>query len=117
MVKRSKVIIQQLKTIQKNPHIADRKWAIIEHPKISHKLFKTTRQVEKISPVCAGKYSNSPLCGETKTFLDKQNEKKKQTNKQTKKKDLTQVLIMFKSWVLLILNYNLKTMNLQLKMS
>ena len=86
MVKRSKVIIQQLKTIQKNPHIADRKWAIIEHPKISHKLFKTTRQVEKISPVCAGKYSNSPLCGETKTFLDKQNEKKKQTNKQTKKK-------------------------------
>ena len=85
LVKRSKVIIQQLKTIQKNPHIADRKWAIIEHPKISHKLFKTTRQVEKISLVCAGENSNSPLCSETKTFLDKQNEKNKQTNKQNKK--------------------------------
>ena len=87
MVKRSKVITQQLKTIQKNPHIADRKWAIIEHPKFSHKLFKTTRQVEKISLVCAGKNSNSPLCSETKAFLDKQNEKKKQTkNKKQKKK-------------------------------
>ena len=86
LVKRSKVITQQLKTIQKNPHIADRKWAIIEHLKISHKLFKTTRQVEKISLVCAGKNSNSPLCSETKTFLDKQNEKKKQKKKKNKKK-------------------------------
>ena len=73
------------KSYTKNPHIADRKWAIIEHPKISHKLFKTTRQVEKISLVCAGENSNSPLCSETKTFLDKQNEKNKQTNKQNKK--------------------------------
>ena len=40
VVKRPKIITQQLKSIE-NPGIVDIKSVIIEHPKTSHKLSKT----------------------------------------------------------------------------
>ena len=61
MVKRSKIIAEQPKTI-KNPNIIDIKSVTIEEPKPSCKLSKTIRQAEKISQVSgAGKYPTSPL--------------------------------------------------------
>ena len=47
MVKLSKVIAQQQKTIA-NPIIVHIKSSIIQHPKSSHKLCKTIKQAEKI---------------------------------------------------------------------
>ena len=61
MIKRSKVITQQLQAIE-NPKIADLKSAIIENLKTSHKLSKTIRQAEKVSQVGTAKNSNSVLC-------------------------------------------------------
>ena len=46
----------------KNPIIVDIKSVIIEHPKTSHKLWKTMRWAEKVSEV--GSYSS--LCSDTK---------------------------------------------------
>ena len=53
LVKRSKIITQQPKTIENSQksHIK----SVIEHLKISHKLFKTIRQAEKVSQVGACK--------------------------------------------------------------
>ena len=65
LVKRSKIITQQLKAVE-NPKIVDIKPDIIEHPKTWHKLSKTMTQTEKVSPVGFGKGSNSPLDIETK---------------------------------------------------
>ena len=61
LVKLSKVITQQLKAIE-NPNIVDIKSVIIEHPKTSHKLYKTM----KVSQAGAVKNSNIPLYSETK---------------------------------------------------
>ena len=38
----------------------------MEHPKTSHKLFKTIRQAEKVSKVGSGKICNSSLYSDTK---------------------------------------------------
>ena len=65
LVKRSKIITQQLKAVE-NPKIVDIKSVIIEHPKTWHKLSKTMTQTEKVSPVGFGKGFNSPLDIETK---------------------------------------------------
>ena len=65
LVKRSKIITQQLKAVE-NPKIVDIKSVIIEHPKTWHKLSKTMTQTEKVSSVGFGKGSNSPLDIETK---------------------------------------------------
>ena len=65
MVKRSKIITYQLKTME-NPDIVDIKSVIIEHLKSLHKLSKTIRQAAKVSQVGTEKNSNSPLCSQTK---------------------------------------------------
>ena len=74
--KRSKIITQQLKATEK-PNVTDIKSANIEHLKHSHKLFKTTRQTEKVSQVGSGKSSTNPLHSETKSenFLNEKNVK------------------------------------------
>ena len=59
-VKRSKRITHQLKTFE-NPNIVNIKSVIIEHPKTSHKLFKTIRQAVKISQVGSGNSSKKTL--------------------------------------------------------
>ena len=64
-VKRSKIIIQQPKTLE-NPNIADIESVTIEHPKTSRKLSKTPRQAKKVSLEGSGKSSNIPLYSETK---------------------------------------------------
>ena len=61
LVKLAKIITEQQKAIE-NPNIADIKSVIIEHPKISHKLYKTI----KVSEDGAVKNSNVPLYSETK---------------------------------------------------
>lgn len=48
MVKRSKIIDQQLKTID-NPNIINTKTVTAEHPKTLHKLFKIAKQVNKLA--------------------------------------------------------------------
>ena len=53
LAKRSKIITQQLKALE-NPNIIDIKSVIIEHPKTSHKLSKTTMHTEKLSQVSSG---------------------------------------------------------------
>ena len=58
-VKQPKLITQQSKTCQ-NPNIVD-KSVTTEHPKTSHKLFKTTRQAEKFSKEGYSKSFTSPL--------------------------------------------------------
>ena len=66
MVKRSKIITQQPKTI-KRPKIVDIKPVIIEHPRTLYKLSKAIRQAEKVSEVSGtGKTSDSPLYSEMK---------------------------------------------------
>ena len=61
MVKRSKIVAHQPKTLE-NPNTVGIKSATIEHPKTDHKLFKTTRQAEKVSQVSGSeKKSTSPL--------------------------------------------------------
>ena len=73
MVKRTKIITQQPETIE-NPNIIDIKSVTIKHPKTSHKLSKTIRQVKKVLQVGgADKNYISPLYIETtktETFLD-----------------------------------------------
>ena len=64
-VKRSKIIIQQPKTLE-NSNIADIESVTIEHPKTSRKLSKTPRQAKKVSLEGSGKSSNIPLYSETK---------------------------------------------------
>ena len=67
MVKRSKIIFQQAKTLE-SPNIFGIKSAIMEHPETSHKLLKTIKQAEKVSQVSAsgaGKNSNSSLNSKT----------------------------------------------------
>ena len=61
LVKLAKIITEQQKAIE-NPNIADIKSVIIEHPKISHKLYKTI----KVSEDGAVKNSNIPLYSEAK---------------------------------------------------
>ena len=58
-VKRSKVISQQLKSIE---NIVDIKSVVIKHPKTSQKFSKT----KQVSQVGYGKTSNSPLYSKTK---------------------------------------------------
>ena len=78
LIKRSKVITQQLETTE-NPNIIYQKPVIIEHPKTSHKLCKAIRQAEKVSQVSsAGKNSDDLLYSETKDkkkSLDEKNVK------------------------------------------
>ena len=57
-LKQSEVITYQPKTFE-NPNIVVKKLIITEHPKTSHKLFKTIRQAEKVG-------SNSSLYNDTK---------------------------------------------------
>ena len=67
LVKQSKVITQQPKTIQ-NRNIIDIKSVNIEHPKTSRNLSKTIRQARMVSQVDgAGKNWSRPLCIKTKT--------------------------------------------------
>ena len=65
LVKRSKIISQKVKVI-KNPSLVDIISGIIEYPKISHKLSKTIRQLEKVSQEGVGKSFNSHLYSEIK---------------------------------------------------
>ena len=52
-----------------NLNIVDIKLAIIEHPKTSHKLSKTIRQVEKVSKeIDVNQRSTSPLYSTTKKW-------------------------------------------------
>ena len=60
LVKRSKIMTQQLKTIE-NSNIADIKSFTIEHPKPSRKLSKTIRQTEKVPNADAVKTSYTPF--------------------------------------------------------
>ena len=57
-VKQSEIITYQSKTF-KNPNIVDIKSVITEHPKTSHKLFKTIGKGEKVD-------CNSSLYSDTK---------------------------------------------------
>ena len=69
--KQSEIVTCQPKTFE-NPSIVDTKSIITEHPKTSHKLSKTIRQVEKVG-------SNSLLYNDTKknqNFVNKKNVKK-----------------------------------------
>ena len=60
-MKRSKIIIQQPKTLE-NSNIVDLKSVTIKHPKTSHKLFKAIRQAEEVCQVrAAGKNSDSEI--------------------------------------------------------
>ena len=59
-LKQSETITYQSKTFE-NPYIVDIKTVITEHPKTSHKLFKTTGKVEKVG-------SNSSLYSDTETW-------------------------------------------------
>lgn len=60
-MKRSKIIIQQIKALE-NLKIVDIKSVYIEHPKTSSKFSKAITRVENFSEVSgAAKKSNSPL--------------------------------------------------------
>ena len=72
LVKRSKIITQQLKAIE-NPNLVDIESVTIEHPKTSHKSLKVTRQAEKVSQVGCGKNSYSRLYSEKRMFGCKNN--------------------------------------------
>ena len=65
MVKRSKMISQQIKAME-NPNIPDIKSVTVEHTNVSRKLSKTIKQTEKVSQAGSGKSYNSPLYSETK---------------------------------------------------
>ena len=65
LVKRSKIISQQLKTFE-HPNFVDIKSVTIKHPKTSHKFFKTIRQAEKVSQVGSGKSFECCLFSEAK---------------------------------------------------
>ena len=91
----------------------------IEHAKTSRILSNTIRQAKKASQVgSAGKNSTSPLYSKTtkteKSFDEKKTIKKAKIMKWSQ---VTQVLIMLKLWILLILNYSLKIFNLQLEIN
>ena len=58
-MKQSKIFTQQPKTIE-NPNFIDIKSITIEHPKSSHKLFKTIRKAKKGSERDAGKNYDTP---------------------------------------------------------
>ena len=65
LVKRIKNNYLRTKTSE-NPNVVNIKLLIIEHPKNSHKLSKTIRQVGNDSLAGSGKTSNSSLCRDTK---------------------------------------------------
>ena len=69
LVKRSKVIVQQPKTIE-DPNTVDIKSVIVTHPKTSHRLFKTVKNTQRVG-------ADSSLYSETKTenILNKKNVK------------------------------------------
>ena len=69
LVKRSKVIVQQPKTIE-DPNTVDIKSVIVTHPKTSHRLFKTVKNAQRVG-------ADSSLYSETKTenILNKKNVK------------------------------------------
>ena len=73
-VKQSEIITCQPKTLE-NLNIVDIKSIITEHPKTSHKLFKTIGKDKKVS-------SNSSLYSDTKrreNFLNEKNKKNSKT--------------------------------------
>ena len=80
MVKGSKIITQQPKTIE-NLNVFDMKSVVIEHPKTSRN--KAIKQAEKVSQASgASKNCGSALYSETKksqNFLDEKKCKKTQT--------------------------------------
>ena len=120
MVKRSKIIFEQAKTLGR-PNIFGIKSAIMEHPETSNKLLKTIKQAEKVSQVSAsgaGKNSNSSLNSKTNKsegFWMKKKMKKSQNDHTAIK--VMRVLIMSKFWILLIFNYILKILNQKLKIN
>ena len=81
LVKRSKIINQQPKSIE-NPNIVEIKSVIIEYPKTSHKLSEALRQAEKVSQeIAACKNFDSFLYSKTKlnTFwMETRTQKQKQ---------------------------------------
>ena len=102
LVKRSNLI--------KNPNIVYIRSVFTKHSKISQKLSKAIRQTEKASLVDAGKKSNSPLFSETKhwkIFGWKSHDSFMLIK-------VTQVLMVSRFWLLSILNYKLKILNIQL---
>ena len=118
MVKRSKIVAHQPKTLE-NPNTVDIKSATIEHPKTDHKLFKTIRQAEKVSQVSgAEKKSTSPWYSHRKKgkiFWTKKMQKVTKNNYTFT--EVMQILIMLKFWNCLILNNNLRLLDSQLKMN
>ena len=70
MVKRSKMISQQIKAME-NPNIPDIKSVTVEHTNVSRKLSKTIKQTEKVSQAGSGKSYNSPLYGINEQILKK----------------------------------------------
>ena len=74
LVKKSKIIAQQPKTIE-YPSIVDINLSIVQHPKTSYKLSKTIKQAEKVSEVGG---ADNYLYSETKNsenFLNEKNAK------------------------------------------
>ena len=102
LVKRSNLI--------KNPNIVYIRSVFTKHSKISQKSSKVIRQTEKASLVDAGKKSNSPLFSETKNW--KIFGWKSHDDFMLIK--VTQVLMVSRFWLLSILNYKLKILNIQL---
>ena len=66
LVKRTKIIIQQPKTLE-NPNFVNIESFTIEHSKTSRKLSKIIKQTKKVSQVGTGKSSNNHLYGEEKS--------------------------------------------------
>ena len=93
------------------------KSVILEHPKTSLKLSKAIRQTEKVSQVGAGKNSDSPLYSQTKKSENCFDETNVKIRKWSRAFKGLQGLRVSKFWILLILNYNLKTSNLQLEIN
>ena len=112
LVKKSKVITQELKTFE-YPNIVDIKSVIIEHARTSRKLSKTIRQAEKLSNVG----SNSSLYSFTKKIKNFMNEKDAKITKQAHAFKGYANSYNVEFFFFLVMNYNLKILNLQLKIN
>ena len=108
-VKKSKIITHQPKSFE-NLIIVDIKSVITEHQKTSQKLSKTIRQAEKVG-------SNSSLYSDTKTSENFLTEKSVKLTKQEPVFKGFGSSYMLKFYSLLNLNYNLKILNMQLKIN
>ena len=118
LVKQSKMIAQQSKTLKK-PNIVDIKSGIIEHTKTTHKLTKPIRQTEKVSQIIGpGKNSNKPSYSKTKNgeILSEKKLKNNETINLMVIK-VIEMLIVSKYFNLLILTYSLKLLIIELRIS